>query len=360
MKYDLNADGSINYSSVTLNSGPNNPPARLRNVAPGVDPTDAVNFSQLVAFSSRWITGNVAPGDYVAPSARGDNSLAAGSHAESSGFNSTAIGTKAVSSGNNSGAIGANSNDDGRSNVMSVGSRNQDRQVTHVARGTQDTDAVNVSQLRPFAHALGGDAKVNADGSITGPTYNIETVDENGTVHTATYDNVGDALGGLSRTLINNYGDSKYFQANSSAAGASAVGAESTAMGPQATASGAGSVAAGDQANASGAGAIAMGQKSLASGASAVAVGQSAQATNEGAVAVGLNSVSSGVNTIAIGTGSLATNSVAVGAFVFKGEPAVGISFRRTSENNAWSLTGGVGMSRAGAAATVGAEWVFN
>jgi len=49
-----------------------------------------------------------------------------------------------------------------------------------------------------------------------------------------------------------------------------------------------------------------------------------------------------------------------VGYGTFKGESAVGISFRRTADNNAWSLTGGVGMSRAGAAATVGAEWVFD
>jgi autotransporter adhesin len=49
-----------------------------------------------------------------------------------------------------------------------------------------------------------------------------------------------------------------------------------------------------------------------------------------------------------------------VGTAVFKGQSAVGVSFRRTSDNNAWSLTGGVGYSRAGAAATVGAEWVFN
>ena len=43
-----------------------------------------------------------------------------------------------------------------------------------------------------------------------------------------------------------------------------------------------------------------------------------------------------------------------------KGESAVGLSFRRTSDNNAWSLTGGVATSRAGVGATVGAEWVFN
>jgi len=49
-----------------------------------------------------------------------------------------------------------------------------------------------------------------------------------------------------------------------------------------------------------------------------------------------------------------------VGTAVFKGEGAVGVSFRRTAESNTWSLTGGVGVSSAGVAATVGAEWVFN
>ncbi|MDP9899514.1 ESPR-type extended signal peptide-containing protein [Variovorax ginsengisoli] len=49
-----------------------------------------------------------------------------------------------------------------------------------------------------------------------------------------------------------------------------------------------------------------------------------------------------------------------LGVGAFKGESAVGLSFRRTSENNAWSVTGGVATSRAGVGATVGAEWVFN
>ncbi|CAN5893804.1 YadA-like family protein [soil metagenome] len=49
-----------------------------------------------------------------------------------------------------------------------------------------------------------------------------------------------------------------------------------------------------------------------------------------------------------------------VGAGIFKGQSAVGVSFRRTAENNAFSVSGGVGASRAGVAAAVGAEWVFN
>lgn len=49
-----------------------------------------------------------------------------------------------------------------------------------------------------------------------------------------------------------------------------------------------------------------------------------------------------------------------IGYGFYQGESAMGISFRRTSENNAWSLTGGASASRGGVAATVGAEWVFN
>lgn len=51
---------------------------------------------------------------------------------------------------------------------------------------------------------------------------------------------------------------------------------------------------------------------------------------------------------------------VRVGTAMFKGESALGVSMRRTSENSGWSLTGGVGVSRAGLAVALGAEWVFN
>ena len=47
-------------------------------------------------------------------------------------------------------------------------------------------------------------------------------------------------------------------------------------------------------------------------------------------------------------------------AIAFAPDAAAFWAFRRTAENNGWSLTGGVAASRGGAAATVGAEWVFN
>ncbi len=65
--------------------------------------------------------------------------------------------------------------------------------ITNVANGAisaTSSDAINGSQLyttnKYIADALGGDAEVNADGSITAPTY---------TIANAEYNNVGDAPG---------------------------------------------------------------------------------------------------------------------------------------------------------------------
>lgn len=67
--------------------------------------------------------------------------------------------------------------------------------ITNVANGAisaTSSDAINGSQLyttnKYIADALGGDAEVNADGTITAPTY---------TIANAEYNNVGDALDAL-------------------------------------------------------------------------------------------------------------------------------------------------------------------
>ncbi|WP_244117689.1 YadA-like family protein [Burkholderia contaminans] len=59
-----------------------------------------------------------------------------------------------VTAGSNSVAIGANSSDGGRSNVVSVGSATQRRQITNVAAGTEETDAVNVGQLTTLSTSV--------------------------------------------------------------------------------------------------------------------------------------------------------------------------------------------------------------
>ena len=48
------------------------------------------------------------------------------------------------------------------------------RELIGVAAGTTSNSAVNVGQLSPVVASLGGGAQVNADGSVTGPTYHVQ------------------------------------------------------------------------------------------------------------------------------------------------------------------------------------------
>ncbi|MFW1972514.1 trimeric autotransporter adhesin AtaA, partial [Acinetobacter bereziniae] len=77
------------------------------------------------------------------------------------------------------------------------------RQITGVAAGSVDSDAVNVAQLKAvgnqvvttqttLVNSLGGNAKVNADGTITGPTYNVAQGNQT---------NIGDALTALDNAI---------------------------------------------------------------------------------------------------------------------------------------------------------------
>ncbi|MGF6761526.1 autotransporter adhesin [Paraburkholderia sp. GAS33] len=89
-------------------------------------------------------------------SASGNNSTADGAGSMASGDNSTAMGHHAKATGNNSVAIGADSVAD-RDNTVSMGSAGHERQITNVAAGTEDTDAVNLGQMNSALHAAVGD-----------------------------------------------------------------------------------------------------------------------------------------------------------------------------------------------------------
>ncbi|OVZ61750.1 hypothetical protein CDO44_05655 [Pigmentiphaga sp. NML080357] len=109
--------------------------------------------------SSAFGTGAKAQGDRslamgANASAAVSNSVAIGSGAQASSANSMALGTGAQASGGNSVALGYGSVAD-RPNSVSVGAAGQERQITNVADGTQDTDAVNVRQLRDATGEIG-------------------------------------------------------------------------------------------------------------------------------------------------------------------------------------------------------------
>ena len=88
--------------------------------------------------------------------ASGNNSTADGAGSIASGDNSTAMGHHAKATGNNSVAIGADSVAD-RDNTVSMGSAGHERQITNVAAGTEDTDAVNLGQMNSALHTAVGD-----------------------------------------------------------------------------------------------------------------------------------------------------------------------------------------------------------
>ncbi|WP_244141823.1 YadA family autotransporter adhesin [Burkholderia gladioli] len=80
----------------------------------------------------------------------------AGGYAGGYAGDMSAPGAKApsVTTGSNSVALGQGSTDGGRSNVVSVGSAAQQRQITHVAPGTEGTDAVNLNQLNAVSTSM--------------------------------------------------------------------------------------------------------------------------------------------------------------------------------------------------------------
>ncbi len=116
--------------------------------------------------------------------ASGGNSTAVGGDSVASGSTSTALGSGAKATNDNSVAIGAGSVTD-RDNSVSVGSDGEARQITHVAAGTQTTDAVNMGQLTASENgAVHYDS--NTDGSID---YNSVTLGSD--TGTTTVHNVG-------------------------------------------------------------------------------------------------------------------------------------------------------------------------
>lgn len=99
------------------------------------------------------------------------SSVAVGTNAQATGTNTTAVGDNAVASGeyaaafgneaqathDNSVAIG-NGSTTSAPDTVSVGSAGHERRITHVAPGTDDTDAVNVRQFQDGLSNVGGES----------------------------------------------------------------------------------------------------------------------------------------------------------------------------------------------------------
>lgn len=131
----------------------------------------------------------------------GYNSLAAGTDSISLGANSTAnaehatsLGANTVTTADYAVSIGDGSTNN-RSNTVSVGSSGNERQITNVAAGVLDTDAVNVGQLNQTLQSANGytDQKINdleqnlrgeiAEGTALAMALSSPAIIENGRVN---------------------------------------------------------------------------------------------------------------------------------------------------------------------------------
>ena len=172
----------------------------------------------------------------------------------------------------------------------------QTRQITNVAAGKEDTDAVNVAQLKQVVNLVH-----NGGGGGTGGSgvhdYSVKSVNSG----TDTNYNNGGASGD-----------------NALAAGvsASATGAHSVAVGNGATAKGQDSIALGTGAVADGIGATAIGQYNTASGQNSLAFGEKSTASGEASTAFGIGSTAAAKNSLAALGGTVAEsaeNAAAIG-----------------------------------------------
>ena len=91
--------------------------------------------------------------------------------------------------------IGADSSPN-QVSLTTAGLNNGGNKITNVAKGTEDTDGVNVSQIKPLAEAL--NTTVGADGSIAAPNFTVNHAD--GTAGTPVH-TVQDALNEVGKEL---------------------------------------------------------------------------------------------------------------------------------------------------------------
>lgn len=222
-------------AAVSVGDASKNITRQITNLAAGAQDTDAVNVAQLKAAQTHFYSVNSTDekaGNYNNDGAKGTNSLAAGVGALANGSNSVAIGTNAkaqndalavgesASAGNNSIAIGMNASagysqnmalgyyanvakgvtnstalgygsqvtkrdilkSDGNDGVISVGKsvgqsgeKGMTRRIINVKAGVNDTDAVNVSQLKQQAQAATTEVMVGTN--IASVTKNDKTSD---------------------------------------------------------------------------------------------------------------------------------------------------------------------------------------
>ncbi|MCO7459996.1 ESPR-type extended signal peptide-containing protein [Stenotrophomonas maltophilia] len=324
LRYDLNGDGSVNYASATL--GQSGTATTLRNLGPGqvsATSSEAINGAQLFAANQAVAThlgGGAAvnaSGVLTAPT-YSINNVAANGTITKGNYNDVGTAFDAVSNSlanvaDQTGEIdklAVKYDVDGSGNVLNsvtlTGTGTGAVKITNVAAGSilaGSSDAITGDQLfntnSTIANYFGGTTAYNGTTNVwTAPKFSISSIATDGTFTSGDYNNVTAAftavdgsLKVLNQRITNGGGGSAYLAVNSTAAAATAAGAEAVAVGPQASAAGANSVAVGNGASASAGNSVALGAGSVASvGAQSGytgAYGQTGASNSAGEVSIG-------------------------------------------------------------------------
>ena len=364
--YNNNASGA--YSSAL---GYNNTASKIYSSALGNQNEAVGQYSTALGYQ------NTASGEYS--TALGNQNMASGNYA-------TAIGFKSVANARGTTAIGSQSYADSRTRAQLTGyspagtNNSSDttgvwkattpelavgdpenkgsngiitRQITGVAAGYKDTDAVNVAQLKELQanEKCSYDAKGNL---LCGKDNSVTTNTKNATVlGTANNKSVSGSL--MDNAVVVGY-QNDYSMINSTAVGVenNAKGAASSVLGYQNNASGGGSSALGYQNTASGDSSSAMGRENIASGAYYSS-------------AMGYKNIASGRNSSAVGSLNNATNNnvqvfgsrnnySADNSTVTVGETSVAVGYLNNYKN-AGEVTVGENSSALGVKNTASAKY---
>ncbi|MGX3014251.1 ESPR-type extended signal peptide-containing protein [Ursidibacter sp. B-7004-1] len=299
--------------------------------------------------------------------ARGDSAVSVGKGSSANATNSTAIGVSAKATGNNSTAIGLGTQAKNE-NALAIGTNSTADNKNTVAIGYK------AQALNEGAFAFGTNVSSQSNGSLGLGTDSVASGTHSVAVGTnaKTKGGTGSIAFGLNAAA--GLGPSIAFGANStSGEDGSAFGANTTAgrwasaFGSNATASGTYSVASGNNATASGSNSVASGNNATASGSSAVAVGRDSVASGTNATALGYQANASAANALAFGAGAKAatTNSVALGngstasasnALAFgngaNASTANSVALGNGAETSAFSAAGALSFKNASGAAT--------
>lgn len=262
------ADGSEAHDAVTVRQLQNaigavaTTPTKYFHANSTAEDSLAVGEDSLAMGAKTVVNGNAGIGIGLNTLVLADaiNGIAIGSNARANHANSIAMGngsqtTRGAQTGYTAYNMDAPQNSVGE---FSVGSEDGQRQITNVAAGSADTDAVNVGQLKVTDERVAQNTQ-----SITNLNNQVTNLDTHVT-------NIENGIGDIVTT-----GSTKYFKTNTDGVDANAQGKDSVAIGS-------GSIAAADNS-------VALGTGSVANEENTISVGSSTNQRRITNVAAGVN-----------------------------------------------------------------------